>query len=96
MILILIGGVTVFWRVLPSKEERSITPEFRRDKVMDCLSIFTVIVFFVCAVFLTFDQTKHGASRVNWTATQVVVAWSIVLVLGMLTYRLCSRRLISV
>jgi len=96
MVLILIGGMAMFLRVLPGKEERSLTPEFRRDKVMDCLSIFTVIVFLVCAVFLTFDPTRHGASRVNWTATQVVVAWSIVLALGMLTYRLCFRRPISV
>jgi len=96
MALILIVGVVGFWRILPNKEERSLTPEFRRDRVMDYLSIITVIIFLVCAVFFTFDPTKHGASRVNWTATRVVVGWTIILALTMLTHRLYSRKPISV
>lgn len=96
MVLILIVSVAGFWRILPGREERSLTPEFRKDKVMDYLSILTVVVFFVCAVFFTFDPVRHGASRVNWTSTRIVVGWSIILALIMLTYRLYSKRPISV
>jgi len=96
MALILIAGVAAFWRILPKKEERSLTPEFRRDRAMDCLGIITVIIFLVCAVFLTFDPTKHGASRVNWTSTRIIVGWTIILALTMLTHRLYSRKPISI
>lgn len=96
MALILIVGVAGFWRILPNKEERSLTPEFRRDRVMDYLSIITIIIFLVCAIFLTFDPTKHGASRVNWTSTRIVAGWTVILALTMLTRRLYSRRPVSV
>lgn len=96
MTLILAGGVIAFWKILPSKKERSLTPEFRYGKLMDYLSVLTVVIFVVCAVFLIFDPTKHGASRVNWTSTRIVVGWTIVLAVMMLSYRLHSGKPISV
>ena len=96
MLLILIGSIIGFWKILPNKEERSHAMEFRKDRLMDCLGAVTIIIFFVCAVFLTFDPVKYVASNINRTSTRIVVNWSIFLALTMLFYRLYSRKPISV
>lgn len=87
IILIMLASAGGFWRILPSKEMRGFPLEFRRDRVMDYLSVLTVVIFFVCAVFLTFDLTKHAASNVNETSTRIVVGWTTVLALTMLAFQ---------
>jgi hypothetical protein len=96
MFLILIGSIIWFWKILPSKEERSRITEFRKDRLMDCLSAVTIIIFFVCACFLTFDPVKYVASNVNQTSTRIVVNWSVILALTMTFYRMHSKNPISV
>ena len=96
MFLILISSVVVFWKILPDKEERSRIPEFRKDRVMDLLSVLTIIIFTICAIVFTFDPVKRGASNVNQTSTRIVVTWTIVIALAMLAERVHSQSSISV
>jgi hypothetical protein len=96
MFLILISSVVVFWKILPDKEERSRIPEFRKDRVMDLLSVLTIIIFTICAIVFTFDPVKRGTSNVNQTSTRIVVTWTIVIALAMLAERVHSQSSISV
>jgi len=63
---------------------------------MNYLTGLSVLIFIICAVFLTFDPTQYVASNVNRTATSVVVSWSILSALIMLGYRLHSKKPIPV
>ena len=65
MIVVLILAIRVFFRPLPSPEERSETPQFRLDVLMDVLSALTVVVFIISATLLARDPMLSGASQVN-------------------------------
>ena len=63
MIVVLILAIRVFFRPLPSPEERSETPQFRLDVLMDVLSALTVVVFIISATLLARDPMLSGASQ---------------------------------
>lgn len=96
MATILIVTALLFRRILPGKYERSSPLMFKKDRVMDYLNAFTVIIFFVCAVFLIHDPIKAGTSNVNRTSLQIVMVWTTILALVLLVYRLYTKRSIPV
>jgi hypothetical protein len=59
----------------------------RRHRFIDLLLAVTVVVFAVCALFLTGDPTKSGGSEINRLASHIVVAWTIVTVIAATAYR---------
>jgi hypothetical protein len=76
-------------RSLPRPEERSgPPPAFRRDAVLDILSVLTILLFAFSAIFLTFDPTVLGPHRVNYTALIVISIWTSILAIVMLIRRL--------
>jgi len=96
MLLVLLVSVALLLKMLPRVQERQTAPEFKRTQVMDLLAGLSIIIFIICAVFLTFDPTQYVASNINRTATRIVVNWSILSALIMLGYRLHSKVPISV
>jgi len=76
--------------------ERSSHPQFTKSRFMDLLSLSTIIIFFSCASFLTFDSGRYGASNINWAATRVIVPWTTFVAVVMLAYRLFSKKPIPV
>lgn len=95
MVIILTASALIFWKLQPKQEEKA-SPEFKRSRVMDYLSIATAAVFFVCAVFLIFDPSHLGASNVNLTSVRIVSIWTTILAIIMLVYRLHTKRPIPV
>jgi hypothetical protein len=66
------------------------------DPVYDLLAGASVILFLACAILLTGDPVRSGASTVNRTAVQVVVLWSLAVAAVMALHRLVrwsSRRM---
>jgi hypothetical protein len=66
------------------------------DPVQDILAGASVILFLACAIFLTGDPVRSGASTLNRTAVQVVVLWSLLVAAVMGLHRLVrwtSRRM---
>jgi hypothetical protein len=63
---------------------------------MDVVCGLTVVIFFMSAVFLTFDPMHLKTSNVNATASAVVTLWTIILALAMVFYRLATKRSIAV
>jgi len=96
MLLVFLLSVALFLKIIPRSQERQTVPEFKRIRVMNYLTGLSVLIFIICAVFLTFDPTQYVASNVNRTATSVVVSWSILSALIMLGYRLHSKKPIPV
>lgn len=86
----------IFRRILPGENERSSPMPFKRSIALDFLSALTAVLFFICAVFLTFDPIKANTSNVNATATTIVIRWTIILAFIVLVYRLYSKRPIPV
>ncbi|MDP2857617.1 MAG: hypothetical protein Q8P50_06505 [Bacillota bacterium] len=96
MIVILILATRVFFRLLPSPEERSTRPQFRPDVLIDVLSALTVAVFIFSAVLLARDPMLSGASQVNAPAVRAVLIWTSIVSITMLVSRLATRRPTSV
>lgn len=96
MVIIMCISVLIFRRIIPGENERPSLTHFNRSILLDFLSALTVAIFFICAVFLTFDPVKVNTSNVNATATMIVVRWTISLAVILLVYRLYSKRPIPV
>ncbi|MEM2145167.1 MAG: hypothetical protein QW279_07395 [Candidatus Jordarchaeaceae archaeon] len=96
MSIILIATAFIFKKLLPSKDERAYSLEFKKIRLMDYLSIFTTTVFLVCAMFLIFDPSRLGASNVNLTAVRIVSVWTTILSIIMVAYRWYNKRPISI
>lgn len=85
----------VAFRVLLSKSLRT-DSRASRSILMDVVSSLTVAIFFMSAVFLTFDPVHLKTSNVNATASAVVTLWTIILALAIVFYRLATKRSIAV
>ncbi len=95
-IFVLIIAAVIFQKTLPNKEPRNSSPAFKKDKVMDYLSLSTAILFFVCAVLLIHDPTYSGASHVNQTSLKIILVWTAIVALAILVYRFHSKKEIPV
>ncbi len=96
MIVILIVVAVLFRWTLPGASARAVSSAFQKGGVMDLLSALTVFIFLVCAVLLTSDPVRSGASNVNNVSLRIVSGWTVLLALVMLGYRLISKRPIPV
>lgn len=94
--IIMTSSALVFRRTLPSENEHASPISFNQSVLLDILSALTMVIFFICAVFLTFDPIKAYTSNVNATSTAIVVRWTTILALIVLVYRFYSKRPISV
>lgn len=93
----LILALTVLlWRNISNRSVPFDEPSFRKSRFMDVLVAMTILVFLVCAVFLTRDPVWSGASLVNRTSLHVVTVWTIILALLVFAYRLISKRPIPI
>jgi hypothetical protein len=96
MVSIMIISALAFKATLPNRIQRSSSAIFNRSSALDFLSALTVIIFFVCAVFLTFDSVRANTSNVNATSTSIVIGWTTILAFIVLAYRLYYKKPISV
>jgi len=98
LILLILTGILFFVvlrRTRPSRKEAA-SRHFHPDRFMDLLSLLTVIVFFVCAVFIAPNVTQAGASAVNAPALRIVSLWTLLLAILMLGYRLIWKQEIPI
>jgi len=97
MIGLILATAIFFKKILPlAKERSSLVSVFKKDKVMDCLSIFVVVYFFLSTIFLTTNPTLVGAIHLNRTALRAGIAVAVIIVTSMFIHRLVSKKSISV
>ena len=93
--LILFSGV-LFMSVLRKRKKYFNQPVFRRDKLMDILSIFTITLFLFSFMFITSDHGMLSIHPVNLAAVKVIIVWTTLLAVIIWTYRLFSKRELSI
>jgi len=91
---LLIMNFLVFKKSIAKKEIEE--PIFRKNAVLDLLSIFMIIFFVFSATRLTADPDFHFLTYLNKTALDVGIKISFIAVLIMLAQRLFSKKSISV
>ena len=96
VMLVIMAIAAALFRTLLPKNPQDSSSVFVRSRLMDTVSALTVAVFFFSATFLTFDPIRAKTSNVNATATVVVTAWTIILALIVVGYRLSVKRSIAV
>lgn len=94
MAAVALGAGVFFWRLASTgnRPPGAVRPLF----ALDVLAAATLLVFAVCAVFLTSDPTRIGTSLVNETAVRMVVRWSLVAGVVLVGTRVVSKRSIPV
>lgn len=93
ILIILAVSLAIF--LLTLKKENEIQP-FQKSTFLNLLSILTILIFIVCAFFLTKDPILSATSQVNATSLRIVRLWTLILAILLWTYRFWSKKRISV
>lgn len=100
--VLIMGGLmaitaAIFKRLLPGPKERSLSPAaFKKDSVLDLISVLSAVSLFCSAVFLTSDPSHVVATFLNRTALRANIVGSTIVGLLMLTRRLSSKKPVPV
>lgn len=83
----------IFRITLPKQNNPTVQ---HKEKIIDLISVLTIVLLVFCAVFLTEDPTQINVHSVNATAVRVVIPWTIISALIMGIHRIYTRRPIPI
>jgi hypothetical protein len=93
IVIMLVITAFIFRKTIP---KQTIATTQQKEKIIDSISVLTILIFLFCAVFLTQDPTQINVHSVNLTAVRIVTLWTIITTLIMISYRIYTHRPISI
>ena len=95
MIIIVVVFGYFSYRSLKNNYEKE-PINFEPSKIIDFLMVSSILLCTFCAIFLIYDPTMSGASRINFLALRIIIIWTLVVGTILFIYRLISKKPIPI